>query len=176
MTNKAASENYISDAVYGSRYDEYLNPLNLHYIALHAGLRQGRLASDFRYCDLGCGDGTTLNIIASMYPHAQFYGVDFNEEHITIAREAAESAALKNVEYRPLDFARLHATDFSQLDFISCFGTFSWIDRSLQDAIFDFVGESLTDNGVFAVHYAAKPGKTQIDPLWHLMRVVLLAK
>lgn len=171
MTKRAVSQNYINDSVYGSRYNEYLNPLNLHYIGLHAGLRQGRLGADFSYCDLGCGDGTTLNVVASMYPEARFYGIDFNGEHVARARKQAQSAVLTNVEYRQLDFADLHTIDLPQLDFVSCFGTFSWINRSLQDAIFDFVGASLANKGVFVVHYASEPGKTQIDPLWHLVRM-----
>ena len=168
----SVSDNYISDVVYGSFYNEFVNPLNLHYIALHAGLRHGKLESDFRFCDLGCGDGTILNIIASMYPKARFYGVDFNETHINTARERARKASLDNVEYRQLDFLRLNAKDFPQLDFIICFGTFSWINIQLQDRILTFAGESLADRGVFSVHYAAKPGKAQIDSLWHLMRTV----
>jgi len=170
--DKSASDSYISDVVYSSFYNPQLNPLNLHFIALQAGLRQGKLAADFSYCDLGCGDGTILNMLASLFPQARFYGVDFNREHIAAARKRAGAAGLENIVYHQLDFARLGATDFPPLDFINCFGTFSWINRSLQDTILDFAGNSLVEGGVFSVHYAAKPGKVQIDPLWHLMRIL----
>ena len=171
-TGRTASDSYISDVVYDSSYNPYLNPLNLHYIALQAGLRQGRLAADFSFCDLGCGDGTTLNIIASMFPKARFYGVDFNRKHIAAAQRSAEIAGLENVTYHQLDFADINSTKFPSLDFINCFGTFSWINKSLQDSILEFAGRSLVESGVFTVHYAAKPGKVQLDPLWHLMRIL----
>ena len=173
MTKKESqSDNYISDIVYNTWYNQYLNPLYLHYTALYAGTRKGNLASSFNFCDLGCGDGTTLNLLASMYPAAKFYGVDFNKEHITKARDDAAKADLNNLEYYHLDFANMDTADFPKMEFITCYGTFSWINRSLQDEILHFVGQLLVDTGVFSVHYAAKPGKTQIDPLWHLMRML----
>ena len=169
--NNTVSDNYISDVAYESSYNPYLNPLNLHYIALQAGLRHDRLAKNFSYCDLGCGDGTTLNIIASMFPHARFYGVDFNEEHIATARRNAEAAGIDNVIYHQLDFSELSSAEFPPLDFINCFGTFSWINEILQESILKFAGQSLVDHGVFTVHYVAKPGKVQLEPLWELMRI-----
>jgi trans-aconitate methyltransferase len=130
------------------------------------------MPNSFRYCDLGCGDGTTLHYLASMYPQAQFVGVDFNAEHIAAANKRANEAQLNNIEFRQLDFADLKDLESEPFDFIVCYGAFSWINISLQEQILDFVGTRLQPGGLFLVHYAAKPGKVQIDPLWHLMRTV----
>ncbi len=166
-----SSDNYIQDVAYPSSYNPNLNPLSLWFIAAINGFRDTPLPKEFHYCDLGCGDGTTLNHLAAMYPEASFVGVDFNADHITAAHKNAGEAGLKNVEFHQLDFADLKTFATASFDFITCFGAFSWINVSLQDCILDFAGDRLRDNGLFLVHYAAKPGKAQIDPLWHLMRV-----
>jgi len=166
------SESYITDAVYFSRYNTHLNPLNMHYVTVLNGFAAGALPASFSYCDLGCGDGTTLNTLASLFPEASFLGIDFNKEHITRARSIAIEAALGNVEYRQVDFSQLDQLELPEFDFIVCYGTFSWINPVLQGMIMAFAGHHLAPGGKFAVHYAASPGKVQIDPLWHFLRVM----
>ncbi len=165
-----SSNSYIQDISYPSSYNAQLNPLSLWFTAATNNLAVQPMSASFSYCDLGCGDGTTLHYLASMYPQAHFVGVDFNKEHITAAKQRAEGAQLENVEFRQLDFASLEELQDELFDFIVCYGTFSWINISLQEKILDFVGNRLRPDGLFLVHYAAKPGKVQIDPLWHLMR------
>jgi len=166
------SESYITDTAYFSRYNPHLNPLNIHYVTVLNESATGALPDSFSYCDLGCGDGTVLNTLASLFPEAGFLGIDFNKEHITRARRIASRAGLVNVEYRHLDFSRLDEGDVPRFDFIVCYGTFSWINPVLQEKIMAFAGHHLAPGGKFAVHYAASPGKVQIDPLWHFLRVM----
>lgn len=166
------SSAYLSDVVYTSQYNPLLNPLNIHYIAALKGQVSGPLGADFRYLDLGCGDASTLNLLASMYPDAHFTGIDFNEDHIKLARDVASRRELKNIEFHQLDFLKLREHRCENLDFITCFGTFSWIGNAAQESVAKFVSESLKPGGLFLVHYTASPGKVQIDPVWYLMRVI----
>jgi SAM-dependent methyltransferase len=107
-----------------------------------------------------------------MYPQARFVGVDFNADHINSANDLAKEAQLNNIEFHQLDFANLESWDIEGFDFAVCFGAFSWINLSLQNNILSFVANKLKTDGCFLIHYAARPGKVQIDPLWHLMRTV----
>lgn len=166
------SSSYISDVVYGSKYNPILNPLNLYLTSVLRGVNAGRLRRSFRYCDLGCGDGTILNMMAALFPDAHFTGIDFNGEHIRTAKAHAQQLDLGNVEFHQLDFKDLPGQEGEPFDFLICFGTFSWINRHLQDSILEYVGRRLAEGGVFLVHYAARPGKIQIDPLWYLLRVI----
>jgi len=170
--NNAVSDSYISDVEYASAYQPLLNPLNIQYVTAVNGLAQGMLKEEFNYCDLGCGSGTTLNLFAAMYPRAGFYGVDFNESHINSARREAGYLGLENVTYYHDDFAGLHQINIPELDFITCYGAFSWVDRRLQDKIIEFTAASLSEQGKFIVEYAAKPGKVQVEALWYFMRQV----
>ncbi len=167
-----SSSNYIQDVSYQSFYNPQLNPLTLWFNAAINGFAERSLPESFRYCDLGCGNGTTLCYLAAMYPKAHFTGVDFNATHIAAAQGLAKQAQLNNIEFHQLDFANLENWTVEPFDFVVCYGTFSWITVALQNSILDFVGNSLIKGGFFLVHYAARPGKVQIDPLWHLMRTV----
>ena len=164
------SDGYLSDVVFTSTYNRIHNPVYLTYIAnLHGAGRN--FSARFGYCDLGCGDGTTLNILAAMFPKAEFTGVDLNEEHIRIARETAKRAGLRNITFHNASFSELAGLGVGKRDYISCLGAFSWISEQLQDDVLDFVSDRLSDNGIFVVEYTASPGKVQVDALWRLMRV-----
>ena len=166
------SSTYISDISYLSQYNPLLNPLNINYIAALNGYNRYQADSGFSYMDLGCGDGTTLNMLALLFPDSHFTGIDFNEGHIKSAKTFAARTGICNVEFHLTDFKDLQNNTFKLSDYIVCFGTFSWINNKLQEAICDFVSKHLNQNGLFLVHYAARPGKVQIDPLWHLMRSI----
>ena len=58
--------------------------------------------------DIGCGHGASTIIMASHFPNAVFYGFDYHEASIRVARERAEEAGLTNVF-----FEVAHAEDFS---------------------------------------------------------------
>ena len=164
------SDSYIRDVTFPSGYNANQNPLRIHYITVLNGFGEGDLPKRFNYCDLGCGNGYTLNMLAAMYPESSFIGIDFNQEHIKNAVKSAKAANLKNVTYYQEDFINLQNINFKKLDFICCNGTFSWINEKIQQVIKEFVGNTLADDGKFYVEYAAKPGKVQMDPLWHFLR------
>lgn len=170
--SRADTDTYIRDVVYPSGYHAVQNPLNLQLVAAINRYAINHGADRFNYCDLGCGNGVTLNLLADMYPDARFVGVDFNPAHIDEARRVAGKSGLENVEYHELSFDDLGNLDAGEHDFITCIGTYSWVSSAHRDAIDRYVARTLNNNGMFLVHYAAKPGKVQIDPLWHFIRVM----
>lgn len=172
MDNKSHIDSYIKDVLYPSSYQPLQNPLNIHFIASLQNISTNISQHEFRYCDLGCGSGVTLNLLADLFPDAEFTGIDFNPDHIREARQVASAAGLENVCYHEIAFSELNELDLGEQDYISCVGTFSWIHSTHRQNIIDFVGEKISPGGMFLVHYAAKPGKVQIDPLWHFMRVM----
>jgi len=172
MDNKSHTDSYIKDVLYPSSYQPLQNPLNIYFISSLRNISTNISQLEFRYCDLGCGSGVTLNLLADLFPDAEFTGIDFNPEHIQEARQVASAAGLENVRYHEIAFSELNELDLGEQDYISCVGTFSWIHSTHRQNIIDFVGDKISPGGMFLVHYAAKPGKVQIDPLWHFMRVM----
>lgn len=162
---------YISDVSYPSYFQPALNPATLRYVGMpyvSGGLPS---LSKFSYCDLGCGDATLLTYLALMYPEAIFYGVDFNSQHIQSGRRRAATLGLSNLILLHSDFAELQTLGMQhRFDFIACFGAYSWVNKDMQRAIQEFVIQRLNPGGIFCVHYALAPGKTQIAPMWRFVR------
>jgi 2-polyprenyl-3-methyl-5-hydroxy-6-metoxy-1,4-benzoquinol methylase len=80
------------------------------------------------YCDLGCGQGYTANLIAAANPGAQVLGIDFNPSHIANARAFAVAARLSNVNFREASFEEVAADPaVPQFDIMAMHGVFSWM-------------------------------------------------
>ncbi len=82
-----------------------------------------RLTDGIRVCDLGCGHGIALNLMAEAFPKSLFTGIDNHEEAIKKARTAAKEIGLSNVEYHIMDAARIHGNKdfFERFDYICAF-------------------------------------------------------
>ncbi len=75
--------------------------------AVEEGRMVARLEGGIRVCDLGCGEGVALNLMAEAFPDSRFTGFDMDPEVIRIAENAAAAAGLENVEYHVRDAATL---------------------------------------------------------------------
>ena len=91
------------------------------------GVDQGRLLArlkaGIRVCDLGCGHGVAMNLMAAAFPKSTFTGIDNHGEAIGRAAGAACEMGLANTVYRILDAATLHGKkEFSRsFDYICAF-------------------------------------------------------
>ena len=63
---------YVLDAPYTWSYFEYQNPLLMSFIARLNGYKMPSMNEPFTYCDLGCGNGVSVNLLASSFPQGQF--------------------------------------------------------------------------------------------------------
>jgi ubiquinone/menaquinone biosynthesis C-methylase UbiE len=82
-----------------------------------------QLKTGIRVCDLGCGEGVALMLMAEAYPASRFTGVDICAESIAHAREAARRRRLTNVEWICCDAVRLgeDANMARRFDYITAF-------------------------------------------------------
>lgn len=82
-----------------------------------------RLTDGIRVCDLGCGHGVAVNLMAGAFPKSKFTGIDNHEEAIGKARKAAQEMGLSNAEYKVLDAAKIHGKKefYKRFDYICAF-------------------------------------------------------
>src|SRR5262249_28004125 len=118
------------------------------------------------YCDLGCGQGFTANLIAAANPQANVFAADFNPTHIAGARRLAEAARLENVQFREAGFDELvHDSGVPDFDVMCLHGVYSWISPANRQAIVALVRRRLKSGGLFYISYDAMPGWAGIAPL-----------
>ncbi|SDT84407.1 class I SAM-dependent methyltransferase [Desulfobacula phenolica] len=91
------------------------------------GVDNGRLVDDLErgiaVCDIGCGEGVALNLMAQHFPKSDFIGIDTHEAAIETARTTAVEQGLKNVTYLIQDAARIEGnSEFQErFDYITAF-------------------------------------------------------
>jgi tRNA G46 methylase TrmB len=59
---------YVTDLEYGSGFYKEQAPSHLRLACLLLGVESLPVDAGFTYCELGCGDGTTLLILAAANP------------------------------------------------------------------------------------------------------------
>lgn len=87
------------------------------------GRIKARLQQGIRVCDLGCGEGVALHLMAAAFPASRFTGIDMDPEVIRFARTAAREAGLDNVDFLVRDAAALGSGDGFEgaFDYITAF-------------------------------------------------------
>jgi SAM-dependent methyltransferase len=147
-------------------------PLHMAFTAALNGFNPPRPEGRFRYCDLGCGNGMTLNAYAAMYPEAEFLGIDFNPGHISDARAQADELELDNVHYIQGSFDQVDLGDWPPFDFVGMNGIYSWLDEDVRPSAVRLVDRILRPGGLFYVEYMTMPGMVAVVPMWHLMQAL----
>ena len=66
-----------------------------------------RLESGIRACDLGCGEGVAVLLMAEAFPKSEFIGIDLSGSALDTAESAAHRQGAKNVRFIRADAARL---------------------------------------------------------------------
>ena len=160
---------YILDDPYVSRYYDLQSPSRMAYSIGCAGFKHRASDEAFRYCELGCGNGLTVIMLAAVYPNAEFVGIDLNPEHIGNARQLATAAGVKNVSFLRGDFVEATAADFAPFDYITVHGVYSWVDGHTKDTMFEFIRQRLQPDGIAYISYNAFPGWSAKEPIWRLL-------
>jgi 2-polyprenyl-3-methyl-5-hydroxy-6-metoxy-1,4-benzoquinol methylase len=82
-----------------------------------------RLKEGIRVCDLGCGEGVSLLLMARSFPGSRFLGMDLSEEAISVARKETKHQKLSNVEFIITDAATLTGNrEFKEsFDYVTAF-------------------------------------------------------
>jgi SAM-dependent methyltransferase len=159
---------YRTDIEYMTLFNNKQAPVVLNYVAALNGLPIIDLNVGFRYCDLGCGSGLTLTTLAAAYPQGEFWGVDFNANHIRMGRARAESTSQTNVKFVEASFTRLKDLEFPKFDFAAINGTLSWLGAEPRNGALDFMEDNLQDGGLGYLHYMSMPGHMYQPPICRL--------
>ncbi len=169
MTNASWTDGYTSDISYTSGYYSTQSPLMIKLAMLSRGIKPIDL-SDYRYMELGYGQGLSLNIHAAA-SGKEFWGTDFNPNHATIAMQYAKASGA-DVKVLDASFEDLAARDdLPEFDLISMHGVWSWISEKNQNLIVDLLKKKLKVGGALQISYNCYPGWAAMVPLQHLMNL-----
>ncbi len=82
-----------------------------------------RLKQGIRVCDLGCGEGVALNLMAGAFPNSRFLGLDNHEKAIAIAKNSAQNLNLANAWFKVTDAAQIKGDNsfFQKFDYVTAF-------------------------------------------------------
>jgi ubiquinone/menaquinone biosynthesis C-methylase UbiE len=113
-------------------------------LALVDGLLD-RLRAGIDACDVGCGQGHAVNLMAQAFPNSRFTGYDFSEEGIHAAQAEARELGLTNVTFEVKDAATIDGS--TKYDFITVFDAIH--DQAKPDVVLRGIADSLNPGGVF---------------------------
>lgn len=145
--------------------------------SVDAGRIVKQLGSGIRVCDLGCGQGVALNLMARAFPGSRFTGIDIDEAAIETARASAREMGLSNVGYLVQDAAAVG--DVKELenrfDYITAFDAIH--DQSHPFAALQGVRYMLAPSGAFSmidIKAASKIGDNRDHPMAPFLYTVSL--
>jgi len=172
------SSGYVVDVEYTHGFYQELTPSLLGFLALLQGVQAPDLTqASLNYCELGCGQGFSTNLLAAANPHIQFHSTDFNPGHIVGAQALAQSAGLKNVHFYDDSFAEfVERSDLPDFDFITLHGIYSWISPENRRTIVEFMRRKLKPGGIVYISYNCMPGWAAMMPLRRLLVEHTLAR
>lgn len=166
------TDGYTTELMYSSRFHRTAAPSWLHCVANALGHDAPNPSAAYHWCELGCGTGAGAALLAAANPHAQFYAVDFNADHIAAGKALAADAGLCNMHFQHASFAALADLPDQALprfDYIVLTGVYAWISPENQHAIHAFVQRFLAPGGIVYVSYPCYPGMAAIEPTRHLL-------
>ena len=119
------------------------------------GVDQGtlvaRMEQGIRVCDLGCGQGIALHLMAEHFPASTFFGIDNDTPAIKTARNRAAELGLNNITFLVKDAASVEGDpDFFQAyDYITAFDAIHDQSRPLE--ALKAVRHMLAPGGMFSM-------------------------
>lgn len=110
-----------------------------------------------RLLELGCSTGGNLIPMAWWNRESEFVGVDLSEVQVRAGQEIIAELGLSNVRIEQGDIAALDASR-GTFDYIIAHGVYSWVPRTVRDAMLDFCRRALRPNGLVYVSHNTLPG------------------
>ncbi len=162
---------YVADLDYTHDFFNELAPTMMAMAAVSRGQKHGLNKKSLSYCELGCGQGFTANVLAASNPHIDFHAMDFNPAHIAGAIELAEETELDNVHFYERSFADFDQESAlpEQFDVIALHGVMSWVSKENQQLIIDFVGRRLKAGGMLYVSFNSLSAWATAMPLRRIL-------
>lgn len=170
-TGALTTRGYVTDSDYTWGAYDAQSPTRIAAVAALNGCTPPPLTEPFTYCDLGCGNGLTLSLLASVHPWARFIGIDFNERHVLNARGFAAQAGVANVEFHCLGFEQAIGASLPDFDYATLHGVYTWVPQEVRAAILTLLHAKLKPQGFAYVAYNTMPGWAPLQPLRELMLI-----
>jgi hypothetical protein len=152
------TETYISNIEYVTDfcYDESPNTLQFVH-DMHK--RSAPTHGEVNFCELGCGPGLSINILAAANPHINFYANDFLRDHIDQAQRLSAEFGTANTHFYRQSFADfIDQPDLPLFDFIIIRGIYSWVSDENRRLVRQFVARRSKPECVVLLTYDAMPG------------------
>src|SRR5215469_8609865 len=163
---------YVTDTVYKRTFTRELAPAWLDHVAIVAGFAPPDSRDAFTWCDLGCGLGATMVLLAATHPNGRFHGVDAMTEHVESARSLAATCSVQNAAVHRATFEEAVEREFPRFDYIVSHGVYSWVDEGVRRSWRKFVDRRLKPGGLVYVSYNALPGRAADLPFQRLVRTL----
>lgn len=168
----AWNDGYIFDVAYTSGFYREISPGWIAAAAMLLGHRPPDLTRPFRYAELGCGHGLSLNVFAASNPNGEFHGFDFNPSHVESGRRLAARAGLANAHFHEMSFGDLAEAPegrFPQFDFIVAHGIWSWVSPAVRQQMAASIRRHLAPGGFVYVSYNNLAGWASLLPVQKFM-------
>ncbi len=163
--NKDWSQGYFTEVGYTFGYYREISPVFIRFCLLLQGVMPPESATP-NYCELGIGQGLSLNLHGATTP-GRFFGTDFNPEHAAFAQSLARAAALP-LDIRDESFEEFLNADLPPMDYIALHGIWTWVSTENHRQIVNFARKFLKPGGVFYLSYNCFPGWAPAAPLRQL--------
>ncbi|GGF78538.1 hypothetical protein GCM10007301_43140 [Azorhizobium oxalatiphilum] len=162
---------YVHEVDYTHGFYRELTPAVMALAALRRGKRVDLPDEGATYCELGCGHGFSVNLLAAANPHMDFHANDFLPAHVAGARRLARDASLPNAHFYEHGFADFAAAPGlpASFDIIALHGVYSWVSEESRRHVIDFIAARLKPGGLVYVSYNALPGLAAVLPLRRLL-------
>ena len=157
---------YVADIGYTYGYYLELNPLRTQLAFLNAGLA---CPSVRNACELGFGQGISVNLHAAGNTSCAWYGTDFNPSQAGFAQSLASASGAQAHLFDEAFADFCSRSDLPEFDYIGIHGIWSWISDENRQVIVDFVRRKLAVGGVLYISYNTLPGWSAAAPLRHLL-------
>ena len=168
------TEGYVTEIDYAHSYHPEMSPAHLAFALTLSGIRPPTaLQGNFRFCELGCGQGLTSNLLAALYPDAHFLAVDFLPSHMAGARQLAEDSGTTNAVFLDDSFAEFAERTADEatpdLDVITLHGVWTWVSAENRKILIDIIHRRLKPGGIVYVSYNCLPGWAAHAPIRQLL-------
>ena len=164
------SGGYVAEVPYTYGVYRELSPTIHNYaLALKAYALGATATEKFNYCELGCGQGVSVAMLAAANPDANFYATDFNPSHALHGRLLATQGGLSNMHFFDSSFEEMLNQDLPEMDCIALHGVYSWISPEARRGIVTFIRKKLKVGGSLYISYNTLPGWAPVMPLREMM-------
>ncbi len=163
------TDGYVADLTYTHGFYREQTPALLNLGAILRGHEPPAIDRPFTYCELGCGQGVTMSLLAAANPQGQFWGTDFNPSHAAWASKLTADAGITNAKFFDKSFAEFLDLDTPDFDYVTLHGIYSWVSAENRQQIVNVISKKLKYGGVVYISYNALPGWASAMPLRQLL-------